>query len=180
LQGLEGVGNHSHQRRLAFQRLGECRLALAGRILEQRAQFALDPVRVEVEHRIGEATGCRRVAVVQLAGFEQKHLPWCAAVQRPAAVKLLNALFGEADQVAVMEVRVVGMTLEVRTDRLDTGLGILLQIDPVSCTHDGSVKRKAAMLRDTVSPRERGRSGTFVQRCGLAAAPRASASSRGH
>jgi len=65
---------------------------------------------------------------VQLAGFEQKHLPWRAAVQRPAAVKLLNALFGEADQVAVMEVRVVGMTFEMRTDRLDTGLGILLQM----------------------------------------------------
>jgi len=79
------------------------------------------------------------VAVVQLAGFEQKHLPRRAAVQRPATVKLLHALFGEADQVAVMEMRVVGMPFEMRTDRLDAGFGILLQIDPVIGTHDGSM-----------------------------------------
>ncbi len=76
---------------------------------------------------------------MKLAGFEQKDLAGRAAVQCPAAMELLNALFGEADQVAFMKMRVVGMAFEMRTDRLDAGFGILVQIDPVIGPHGGSM-----------------------------------------
>ena len=40
-------------------------------------------------------------------------------------MELLHALFGEADQVAVVEVRIVGVAFEMGADRLDAGFGIL-------------------------------------------------------
>jgi hypothetical protein len=45
-------------------------------------------------------------------------------------VELLHTLFGEADQVAVVPVRVVGMPDEMRTNDLDAGIGILSEVNP--------------------------------------------------
>jgi hypothetical protein len=72
---------------------------------------------------------------VDVARLEQKYLPRRAAVAHPAAVELLHTLFGDADQEAVVPVRVVGMADEMRTDRLDAGVGVLLEVDPVAHEH---------------------------------------------
>lgn len=70
------------------------------------------------------------MTVMDIAGFEEEGLPRHAAEQRTAAVKLLHTLLGEADQVAVVPVRVISVALEMRTDHLDAGIGILLEVDP--------------------------------------------------
>ena len=70
------------------------------------------------------------MAVVDIAGLEEEGMSRHAAEQRTAAVELLHALLGETDQVAVVQVRVVGMALEMRADHLDAGIGILLEVDP--------------------------------------------------
>jgi hypothetical protein len=44
---------------------------------------------------------------------------------RAAAIELLNALLGKAKQIRVMPVRIVGMALEMRTQRFDFGAGVL-------------------------------------------------------
>jgi len=107
---------------------------------------------------------------MDLAGLEQEHLPRRAAVQFPAAVELLDALLGEADQVAFVKVRVVGVAFEMGTDRLDAGLGILLQIDPVMRTHGGSGNARRAWegkaYSTSFSTKASGDSGIFVQRPG--------------
>ncbi len=67
---------------------------------------------------------------MNVAGLEEEGLPRHAAEQGAAAIELLHALLCEADQVAVVPVRIVGMPLEMRADHLDAGIGILLEVDP--------------------------------------------------
>ncbi|MNV74953.1 hypothetical protein D3C71_1682100 [compost metagenome] len=48
---------------------------------------------------------------------------------------MLHPLLGDTHQIAVMPVRVVGMALEMRTQGLDAGIGVLGQIEPVVRSH---------------------------------------------
>ncbi|MNN40739.1 hypothetical protein D3C81_1548240 [compost metagenome] len=58
-----------------------------------------------------------------------------------AAIELLHALLGDADEEAVMPVRIVGMPLKMSTNRFNPGVGILGQLDPVAFIHEGSSVR---------------------------------------
>jgi hypothetical protein len=45
---------------------------------------------------------------------------------RAAAIELLDALLGETDEIRVMPVRIVGMPLEMRTQRFYAGAFVLM------------------------------------------------------
>ncbi len=157
LQCANRVGDHAQQHRLLTQNPGERRLAMVGRVLEQRPELALDPLRLQVQHRISEAALGRRVAVMNLPRLQQKHLPRRTAVQHLAAIELLYALFGEADQVTLVKVWVVGMAFEMGTDGLDAGLAIPPQINPVVRAHGNSAKR-STLFRQVMRSRRYSRS----------------------
>lgn len=55
-----------------------------------------------------------------------------------AAIELLHTLLGNADEEAVMPVRIVGMALKVSANRFNPGVDILGQLDPVAFIHEGS------------------------------------------
>jgi len=138
---------------IGAQSVGEARLAVGRRMLEQRVQLTLEPLRIEVEHRVGEAVFRRRVAVMELARLEQDGLARCAHMLHPSAVKLLHALFGHAHQEAVVPVRIIGMPPEMRADRLDTGVGILIKVDPVASVQ-GAFRWKLARPVQTLAGRD--------------------------
>nr|VVM96027.1 hypothetical protein PS652_03038 [Pseudomonas fluorescens] len=134
---LEGPGNGPGQLRVGAQGVGKTGLATRWRVLEQCLQLALQPLRIEVEHRISEAVLGRCMTVVDFPRFQHEHLARGAEVLQLAAMKLLHALFGDTDQVTVVPVRVIGVALEMRAHRLDTGVGVLGEIDPVVAGHGG-------------------------------------------
>ena len=138
MQDAEGLGDGQGQARV-FGEVGvEAGVAVAGRIVEGRPQFAPQPVRLQVQHRVGEAAGDRRATVVDLPRFDQEYLAGGAVVSASAAVELLHADLGVADQVAVVPVRIVGVALEMGAQGLDPGLGVAGQVDPVSAPHRAS------------------------------------------
>ncbi|MNL67428.1 hypothetical protein D3C87_1920150 [compost metagenome] len=83
---------------------------------------------------------------MDITGFEQEHLARRALMFRPPTVELLNPLLGNAHQIAVMPMRVVGVAPEMRAQRLDAGVGILGQVDPVVSGHAAPEKRVAELL----------------------------------
>ena len=71
-------------------------------------------------------------AVMDFTGFQQEYVPRRAAMAYSPAIELLHTLLGNVNQEAVVPVRVVGMSDEMRADRLDAGVGVLLEVDPVA------------------------------------------------
>ena len=133
--GLEGVVDAPRQLRVVDQQFGHRQLAVAGGLFEQGGDLALQPRRVEVQGAVGEAALGGGVAVVDVAGLEEEHLAGGADVALVAAAELLHTGLGVADQVGVVPVRIVGVALEMRTQALDAGVGILQQVDPVVFVH---------------------------------------------
>ncbi|MNO41766.1 hypothetical protein D3C76_319430 [compost metagenome] len=72
------------------------------------------------------------MAVMDFTGLQQEYVPRRAAMAYSPAIELLHTLLGNANQEAVVPVRVVGMPDEMRADRLDAGVGVLLEVDPVA------------------------------------------------
>ncbi|MCY1527525.1 hypothetical protein D9M68_625930 [compost metagenome] len=135
VQGLIGIGDQRDKRRLATQGAGKTGQALVRRILMQRPQLTLDPLWLQIEHRVSEAASSRRVTVMKLARLQQECLAGSAVVQDLAAMKLLHALLGKADQIAVMPMRVIGMPLEMGANGLDARFKVLVQVDPAMNAH---------------------------------------------
>ncbi|MNT89226.1 hypothetical protein D3C72_2299250 [compost metagenome] len=59
---------------------------------------------------------------------------------------MLDPLLGDAHQITVVPVRVVGVALEMRAQGLDAGVGILGQVDPVVRRHAAPVGRIAELF----------------------------------
>ncbi|MCY1186515.1 hypothetical protein D9M73_273940 [compost metagenome] len=78
---------------------------------------------------------------MDVTGLEQKHLARRALVPGPSAIELLDPLLGDAHQITVMPVRVVGVTYEMRAQGLDAGVGVLGQIKPVVAGHAAPSRR---------------------------------------
>ena len=131
----EGLHDRRRQARIVAQGVGKAWLTVGGCPFEQRVQFALQPVRIEIQHGVGKAILRRRMAVVDFTRLEQKHVPRRTAMTHPAAVELLDALLGHSDEKTVMPVWIVGMPTEMRTNRLDPGIDILGERDPVAFVH---------------------------------------------
>ncbi len=139
VQAVKGRAGGPGQARIAGQGTAECQLGIGRRLGEQRPQFALQPLRVEVQHAVGKAALGGGLAVVDFPRFQQEHLARRALVPGPAAVELLHPLLGDAHQVAVVPVRVIGVAGEMGPQGLDAGVGILGQVDPVGRGH-GAVR----------------------------------------
>src|SRR5690606_12582188 len=77
-----------------------------------------------------------------------------------AAIELLNALLRYPHQIAVMPMRVVSVAFKMRTNRLDAGLIVLLEVDPVGGAHGFPPKH---CLAATVSSSCGEKAGRFVQ-----------------
>ena len=135
MQGLKGAGDGEDQLGRLGYRHAHARYAVLGRITKQAAHFALHPERVQIQHGVGEAILGRRFAVMHLARLNQNDLARHAVVALPPAMKALHALLGKADQIGVVPMRVVGVTLKMSANRLNAGIGILLEIDPVAGVH---------------------------------------------
>lgn len=54
------------------------------------------------------------MTVMDTAGLKEEGLPSAAVEQRTAAMELLHTLFGQADQITVVPVRIVGAALKMR------------------------------------------------------------------
>ncbi|MNP20615.1 hypothetical protein D3C76_1131910 [compost metagenome] len=78
---------------------------------------------------------------MNITRLEQEHLARCALVPGPPAVELLDPLLGNAHQIAVMPVWIVGMAFKMRAQRLDAGVGVLGQIKPVVAGHAAPSRR---------------------------------------
>jgi hypothetical protein len=146
VQGCKGQRGGPGQCVVGGQGVGETQLAMVGRLVEHRADFPGQPLRIEVQHAVGEAVGGGGFAVMNVARLEQEHLARRALVPGPATVELLHPLLGDAHQVAVVPVRIVGVPLEMRAQGLDAGVGVLGQVDPVSTRHAAPVRRIAGLF----------------------------------
>lgn len=161
VQGAKGLAGGEGQARVVGQGRGKTQLAVDGSLFEDRAHFPRQPLRVEVEHVVGKTVGRGRVAVMQLAGFHQEHLAGHAVVARAAAVELLHALFGHADQVAVVPMGIVGMAFPKCARRVSM---------PVSASWDRSIQLCAVITtprrnrRCYLAPIESWASRRFVRR----------------
>lgn len=119
--------NGQEQFRALRQRRGEARRAMVQRCIIEAQQCAFEPGGLQIEHGIGESALRGGIAVVDFPGFEQKDLSGRAVVDPLSAFELLHALLGEANQIAFVPVRIVSMPFEVRAQRLNAGVGILVQ-----------------------------------------------------
>ncbi|MNG23869.1 hypothetical protein D3C84_1085250 [compost metagenome] len=75
--------------------------------------------------------------------LEQKHLARRALVFGPTTIELLDSLLGDAHQITVMPVRIVGMALKMRAQCLDAGVGVLGEVEPVIRAHAAPVRRNS-------------------------------------
>ncbi|MNG29634.1 hypothetical protein D3C84_1151000 [compost metagenome] len=66
---------------------------------------------------------------------------------------MLDPLLGDAHQIAVMPVRVVGVAFEMRAQGLDAGVGVLGQVDPVVSAHGVPAKRFAGLFNALIEGR---------------------------
>ena len=92
-------------------------------------------MRFEVEHGIGKAFLGRRMPIVDFTWLEHKDLARCTEMAHTPAIELLYALFRYPHQKAVMPMRIVGVSLKMGANRLNPGIGILGQLNPVACIH---------------------------------------------
>jgi len=70
------------------------------------------------------------MAIVNLTRLKHEDLTRGADVQRIPAAELLHALLGKPYKIAVMPMGIIGMTLKMSTNGLDTGFGVLVQVNP--------------------------------------------------
>ena len=132
---MEGLHDRRRQARIVVQCVGKAWLAVGRCLFEQRVQLALQPVRIQIQHRVGEPILGRRMAIVDFTRLQQKHMPRRTAMTHTTAIELLHALLGHSDEKTVMPVRIVGMPTEMRPNRLDPGIDILGERDPVAFVH---------------------------------------------
>ena len=140
------------QTRVLAQGIGKTGLTIGGSIFEQRVHFTLQPVRIEVEHRIGKAFLGRRLPIVNVPRLQQKHVARRAEMADATAIELLHTLLGNADKKTVMPVRIVGVPLKVSTNRFNPGIDILGQLDPVAFIH-GGLQKSVFSVESTFSAR---------------------------
>lgn len=114
---------------------GKTHLAVGRHVLEQRVQLSFQPMRLKVEHGIGKAFLGRRMPIVDFPWLQHKYLARRTEMANTPAIELLHPLFGYPYQKAVMPMRIVGMPLEMGANRLNPGIGILGQLNPVACIH---------------------------------------------
>ncbi|MNE63601.1 hypothetical protein D3C80_1589590 [compost metagenome] len=70
VQGFKREAGRMGQARVGCEGIGEAQLGILRGIVEHRREFAPQPVRVEVQHAIGETVGGRRIAVMNVARLE--------------------------------------------------------------------------------------------------------------
>ncbi|MNP28222.1 hypothetical protein D3C76_1211770 [compost metagenome] len=135
VQALEGHGRGTRQPRIVGQGRGKPQLGVVRRHVEQGTQFALQPLRLQVQRAVGKPVVVGGIAIMQFAGLEQEDFARRAVVLLAPAMKLLHPLLGHAHQIGIMPMGIIGMPLEMRAHGLDPGRGVLLEIDPVARRH---------------------------------------------
>ena len=106
-------------------------------------------MRVKIEHGVGEAFSTGGFTVVNIAWLQQYDLAGHAVIALATTVKALHALLGKAHQVTVVPVWVISVAIKVRANGLNAGISVLLEINPVACTHVSLASKKGRGLRIT-------------------------------
>lgn len=136
VQALKNRARGVGQTRIAGQDAGKTQLAIGWCFLKQAAELTLQPMRVEVKHPIGEATGSGGFSIVDVTRLQMKDLARSALMPHPAAVELLYALLSDPHQIAVMPMRIISVAGKMGAQGFNTGIGIVAYIDPVLRSHD--------------------------------------------
>ncbi|RMS62846.1 hypothetical protein ALP63_101166 [Pseudomonas syringae pv. aceris] len=79
--------------------------------------------------------------------FQCEHLPGRAGMALTAAIELLHTLPGNAHQIAVMPMGIIGMPLKVRVQRLDACIKVASEVYPVCGRHKTPESMKAIGYR---------------------------------
>ncbi|ANI00974.1 hypothetical protein A8L59_15200 [Pseudomonas koreensis] len=71
---------------------------------------------------------------MNVPGFEHEDFARGAVMPCPTAVEALHTLLGEADQVGLMPMRIVGVRVpgEMRVQGFDAGFPVVGKVDPVT------------------------------------------------
>ncbi len=147
MQGCEGPTNGARQRRIVRQCMPETERDRPPYCGSHVVASAAQPALRQIEHGIGKPARFGAFAVVPFQGFDQDESSRGTDLLPAATAKALHTLKRDPDQPFVVVVRIIGMPAKMRPDRLDTGVTVPFQGQPVVGTGASCGQRRCGPVK---------------------------------